>query len=78
MEVDEEEFEVPSSSSKGEKKRFEVKKVNTIIQVKKPKIQKKKNKMSPSHVGVLLIFFLYFSFFCLPRTVERRSTLGLG
>jgi len=27
MEVDEEEFEVPSSSSKGEKKRFEVKKV---------------------------------------------------
>lgn len=41
MEVDEEEFEVPSSSSKGEKKRFEVKKVNTMIQVKKPKIQKK-------------------------------------
>lgn len=30
MEVDEDEFEVPSSSSKGEKKRFEVKKVNTI------------------------------------------------
>ncbi|KQS25955.1 RING-box protein 1A isoform X1 [Drosophila erecta] len=28
MEVDEEEFEVPSSSSKGEKKRFEVKKVS--------------------------------------------------
>ncbi|BFG00215.1 uncharacterized protein DMAD_00254 [Drosophila madeirensis] len=29
MEVDEEEFEVPSSSSKGEKKRFEVKKCGT-------------------------------------------------
>lgn len=29
MEVDEEEFEMPSSSSKGEKKRFEVKKVIT-------------------------------------------------
>lgn len=28
MEVEEEEFEVPSSSSKGEKKRFEVKKVS--------------------------------------------------
>lgn len=31
MEVDEEEFEMPSSSSKGEKKRFEVKKVFTFI-----------------------------------------------
>ncbi|KAH8294478.1 hypothetical protein KR018_011742 [Drosophila ironensis] len=31
MEVDEEEFEVPSSSSKGEKKRFEVKKVSNIV-----------------------------------------------
>ncbi|KPU74114.1 uncharacterized protein Dana_GF22186, isoform B [Drosophila ananassae] len=30
MEVDEEEFEVPSSSSKGEKKRFEVKKVSKL------------------------------------------------
>ncbi|ALC49000.1 Roc1a [Drosophila busckii] len=30
MEVDEEEFEVPSSSSKGEKKRFEVKKVSAF------------------------------------------------
>lgn len=28
MEVDDEEFEAPSSSSKGEKKRFEVKKVS--------------------------------------------------
>lgn len=71
MEVDEEEFEVPSSSSKGEKKRFEVKKVNTMA-------SEKKNKMSPSHVGVLLIFFLYASFFCVTRTVERRSALGLG
>lgn len=75
MEVDEEEFEVPSSSSKGEKKRFEVKKVSTMANVKK---QKEKNKMSPSHVGVLLIFFIYFSFFCLQRTVERCSALGLG
>lgn len=37
MEVDEEEFEVPSSSSKGEKKRFEVKKVNTMASEKKTK-----------------------------------------
>ncbi|KAH8245480.1 hypothetical protein KR032_010870 [Drosophila birchii] len=29
MEVDDEEYEVPSSSNKGEKKRFEVKKVTT-------------------------------------------------
>ncbi|XP_062140011.1 RING-box protein 1A isoform X1 [Drosophila sulfurigaster albostrigata] len=35
MEVDEEEFEVPSSSSKGEKKRFEVKKVNCRIRHQK-------------------------------------------
>lgn len=35
MEVDEEEFEVPSSSSKGEKKRFEVKKVSTMFKKKK-------------------------------------------
>ncbi|XP_034135390.1 uncharacterized protein LOC117588310 isoform X1 [Drosophila guanche] len=32
MEVDEEEFEVPSSSSKGEKKRFDVKKVSLQMQ----------------------------------------------
>ncbi|KAH8419872.1 hypothetical protein KR009_003464 [Drosophila setifemur] len=31
MDVDDEEFEVPSSSSKGEKKRFEVKKVSNEV-----------------------------------------------
>lgn len=64
MEVDEEEFEVPSSSSKGEKKRFEVKKVNTMIQVKKPKIQKKKQNVAKScrRVANFLPIFLFLLF----------------
>ncbi|KAH8289765.1 hypothetical protein KR054_010478 [Drosophila jambulina] len=33
MEVDDEEYEVPSSSNKGEKKRFEVKKVSSVESV---------------------------------------------
>lgn len=41
MEVDEEDFEVPTSSSKGEKKRFDVKKVSTDISFSSFTVNKK-------------------------------------
>lgn len=79
MEVDDEEYEVPSSSNKGEKKRFEVKKVSLVEWGAQSAFFFFRRSL-PWKISLIrsLCLFPALPPFCAVRSVECRGSMGLG